>query len=207
MKLETDQSRFESYIDMQEKSVKKLDRFIRDIINLSRNSRLGVAIEQIKFRSLVQSLFENHKYTENAAQIVKTVHIKGKAPFYSDLQRVSVILSNLISNSVKYANYSKDQSELDVHITLNEECAIIEVTDNGVGIAPEHIGKIFKMFFRASHDDSGSGLGLYIVKDTVEKLSGKISVRSELRKGTTFTVVLPNFKERFDSLGNLECDV
>jgi signal transduction histidine kinase len=60
------------------------------------------------------------------------------------------------------------------------------------------------MFFRATQEFSGSGLGLYIVKETVEKLKGKITVKSKMRQGSVFKVVLPNLKERFDAAPKLE---
>jgi signal transduction histidine kinase len=66
------------------------------------------------------------------------------------------------------------------------------VSDNGRGIHPEHIDNVFEMFYRATEDSQGSGLGLYIVKETVEKLQGTIYVRSTAREGTTFTLEIPN---------------
>ena len=69
------------------------------------------------------------------------------------------------------------------------------VKDNGQGIAEKHLDKIFNMFYRASEGGGGSGLGLYIVKETVDKLNGKIQVLSELGKGTSFSIVLPTVSD------------
>jgi signal transduction histidine kinase len=74
--------------------------------------------------------------------------------------------------------------------------AYIEVLDNGKGISAEYLGKIFEMFFRASEDSYGSGLGLYITKQVVEKLQGKIEVESVFNEGTTFKVWLPHLVKR-----------
>ena len=60
------------------------------------------------------------------------------------------------------------------------------------------------MFFRATQDFNGSGLGLYIVKETIEKLKGKITVKSKMRYGTTFKVTIPNLKERYDAAPKLD---
>jgi signal transduction histidine kinase len=81
---------------------------------------------------------------------------------------------------------------LKIEINVFEEKAEIQFTDNGVGIAEEFLDKIFKMFFRASYESKGSGLGLYIVKSTIEKLSGKVSVKSKLGEGTKFFIEIPN---------------
>ena len=75
-------------------------------------------------------------------------------------------------------------------ITKKEEI-IIEVEDNGTGIAKQYQEKIFTMFFRASTKSEGTGLGLYIVGEAVAKLRGRITVTSEVGKGSVFTVTLP----------------
>ncbi|MCK5705311.1 MAG: HAMP domain-containing histidine kinase, partial [Cyclobacteriaceae bacterium] len=76
---------------------------------------------------------------------------------------------------------------------------VIEVSDNGIGISEDYLPKIFEMFFRATEEFSGSGIGLYIVKETVEKLKGTIKVKSKTRQGSTFKIVLPNLKDRYDA--------
>jgi signal transduction histidine kinase len=65
------------------------------------------------------------------------------------------------------------------------------VKDNGIGIKEEHLGKIFEMFYRTSDKSSGSGLGLYIVNETIKKLGGKVEVNSQVNLGTTFTLTIP----------------
>jgi signal transduction histidine kinase len=75
--------------------------------------------------------------------------------------------------------------------TANQKL-LIQVTDNGSGIEPEHQQKVFQMFYRASEQAKGSGLGLYIVQETLLKLGGSISLSSQLGEGTTFTLYLPN---------------
>ena len=70
--------------------------------------------------------------------------------------------------------------------------AIFKISDNGSGIKAEFLDRIFEMFYRAKEDSPGTGLGLYIVKETVEKLNGRITVSSNIGQGTTFTITLPN---------------
>ncbi|MDP3667260.1 MAG: HAMP domain-containing sensor histidine kinase [Sediminibacterium sp.] len=76
--------------------------------------------------------------------------------------------------------------------TINEKEARINIEDNGVGIIEEHVNKIFQIFFRSSDFKNGLGIGLYIVKEALTKIGGKILVKSEFGKGTTFTLVVPN---------------
>jgi signal transduction histidine kinase len=80
------------------------------------------------------------------------------------------------------------------NVVVSPSEAAITIQDNGQGIASEHIDKIFKMFYRAAESSDGSGIGLYIVKEVVQKLGGTIEVRSELGKGTTFSLRIPGAK-------------
>jgi signal transduction histidine kinase len=105
---------------------------------------------------------------------------------------------------LKYVNPHEADPYVKVAVRLLEEDCVIEVQDNGIGISETFLPKIFEMFFRATQDFSGSGLGLYIVKETVEKLKGKITVKSKMRHGSTFKVVIPNLKQRFDAAPKIE---
>ena len=69
---------------------------------------------------------------------------------------------------------------------------MIRVTDNGEGIQPKHLDKIFDMFYRGTHTGVGTGLGLYICKEIASKLGGNVTVQSEHKMGTTVTIKLPN---------------
>jgi signal transduction histidine kinase len=104
-----------------------------------------------------------------------------------------VIFNNLISNSIRYSNTWIEHSFISIEVTIENRTAFIKIEDNGLGISAEHLPRIFEMFYRATQHVSGSGLGLFIVKETVDKLGGKISVSSTPNMGTTFTLELPNF--------------
>jgi signal transduction histidine kinase len=84
-----------------------------------------------------------------------------------------------------------DDPFIEVKVSPNNQGIVIDISDNGQGIKKEYQGKIFDMFYRASETNSGSGLGLYIVKETIEKLGGQIQVTSQWNSGTTFTVHIP----------------
>ena len=77
-------------------------------------------------------------------------------------------------------------------ITTDEKSAKISIQDNGVGIPKKHLNKVYKMFYRATDDNAGSGLGLYIVKETVDKLSGNIEIKSKEKQGTNVLLEIPN---------------
>ena len=100
----------------------------------------------------------------------------------------------MISNAIKYRNPSRELCELKIHGWENEAFYHFEIEDNGIGISGDHLGKVFDMFYRANDRSQGSGLGLYIVKETVAKLEGSIDVKSQVDKGSVFTLTLPRKK-------------
>jgi signal transduction histidine kinase len=181
---------FESYLDKIESSVLKLDGFIRDIIDFSRNARVEIESEAIDFKFLITEIFENLKYLDEKDKIKRIVTVEGDGVFYSDKKRLAVVLNNLIANSIKYANPNAQDPFIEVYVKQNSKTVMMQVKDNGIGIAQEHIGNIFKMFYRADSKSKGSGIGLYIVKETLEKIQGSIAVQSEYGTGSTFTVML-----------------
>lgn len=109
---------------------------------------------------------------------------------YSDSLRLRIILNNLISNALKYADTEKEQIKLFLRFYASDEDYIIEIEDNGIGIREELLQRIFEMFF-VTNTNLGSGLGLYITKQAVENLNGTISVDSVVGQGTLFTITIP----------------
>lgn len=182
------------YLDLQEKSIKKLDKFIQDILDYSRNARMALHSEQVSFRNMLESVFDQHSYMEYSSKIEKVVHLQQSEKFYSDSSRLTVIFNNLISNAIRYVRRTEAHPFIEVAIEVKEKKAKITVSDNGQGIAPEHLHRVFEMFYRATEKQSGSGLGLYIVKETVEKLGGQIQIHSEVDKGTKIFFEIPSLQ-------------
>ncbi len=180
-------------LDMQKKSLLRLDHFIKDIVDHSRNTRLPVDIESVDFEKLLQATFEQLQFLENGSRIRKNISVKQKGEFHTASSRLEIILNNLISNSLKYSDLRKEDPFIEVQIKCNSTSAEIRVSDNGEGIPADAKPRIFDMFYRATANSSGSGLGLYIVKQAIQKINGTISVHSEYGKGTEFIVVIPNF--------------
>lgn len=178
-------------LSMMEERVNTMDGFIREITDYSRNSRLEVSREPIALHKLIHGIIENLRYVNGASSITIHVGIPTDTIIQTDPGRLKVILNNLISNALKYQDTKKPDQKIEIGYTLSGQRSSIYVRDNGQGIAPEHQSKIFNMFYRASENSDGSGLGLYIVKETLDKLGGSILVESEPEKGSTFTIFLP----------------
>lgn len=105
---------------------------------------------------------------------------------------MSEIFRNLISNAIKYRRPDANDSLVTIKITVDHLCADITFSDNGIGIKAASLKRIFEMFYRATDQGEGSGIGLYIVKNAVEKLGGQINVASTPGHGTRFHILLPN---------------
>jgi len=187
----SDQNEIKQYLQLQQKSLKKLDSFIQDILDYSRNNRREVVSQEVKLEEVLEEiLMLNEEYKSTVDRSVK---LEQKAPFISDPMRIRILLNNLISNAFKFSSpHRHRKSYVDIQICISENFAEINIQDNGIGIAKEHLNKIFEMFYRATDFKPGSGIGLYIVHESVKKLGGSIKVRSELGKGTSFHVVIPN---------------
>lgn len=191
------------HLELMRKSVLKLDSFIIDIINYSRNARLDLEVEEIDLKALVVDTMDNLQYVASTEKIEKRINIVQKVPLYSDSKRIIILLNNLISNAIRYHNLILDNPYIEVKGKVTKKKARIDVIDNGKGIGKQYLNNIFAMFFRASDDSKGSGLGLYIVKETVAKLNGKISVTSEVGEGSTFSIIIPNLRPKTKKLPEL----
>jgi len=192
IKLDTEKKNTDLYLALIEKSVGRLDNFITDIIQYSRNTRTDVEEKEIDVATLLQESLEALRFMEGAEHVRSTLRTDIRAPFYSDPNRLLMVFNNIISNAVRYRNSTRQDSFLDVNLSVDGERAQISFSDNGIGIPVEHQEAIFDMFFRVGSEGQGSGLGLYIVKDAVTRLHGTVSVQSAPGKGTTFTVEIPN---------------
>lgn len=179
------------YIDLIGEKVKALDNFIGDVLSHSKNLKMEVNISQVDLRKIIEQTFTELSYLEGAQQMKRSVRIEG-IDFYSDHWRVSEIFRNLASNAIKYRRTDAEAGEIGIKINVDHLCADISFSDNGIGIPENSLKRIFEMFYRATDQAEGSGIGLYIVKNAIEKLGGQINVASKPGEGTRFNILLPN---------------
>lgn len=180
-----------TYFGMMDHSIKKLDETLKEILDYSRNARNELQLNEINLKAVVTETFDRLKYIEGCETIKKYISVKSDVPFVSDAGRLSVIFNNLVSNAIKYRDEAKD-SFLRIVADVQDTHATVILQDNGIGIKEELLLKVFNMFFRATEKSEGAGLGLYIVKETVEKLQGTVKVESVFGEGTKFTLRLTN---------------
>lgn len=177
---------------MMKDSVRNLDDFIQSIHDYYNLNRGELEIKEIDFNELVEEQIKIFNFTYLMSDVTFNTNIIQKETFRGDVLSVKLILNNLLSNAFKYQRKDNKNKTVDLNILVENGYAVIDVIDNGVGIAENYLGDIFNMFFRASTQDVGSGFGLYNVKAAVTKLNGKITVDSEINKGTHFKVLVQN---------------
>ncbi|MEP2773833.1 MAG: PAS domain S-box protein [Fulvivirga sp.] len=182
------------YIGFIEERVQQLDSFINDVLSHSKNLKLAVSVDEIDLEQVIEKCFSDLSYLPKASTIKKEVKVSGEK-FYSDKWRINEIFRNLISNAIKYHNPEESHPFVKIDITTDKEQTTIVLKDNGIGMEKDTIPKVFEMFYRATEYSQGSGIGLYIVKNALEKLGGDVSLKSTPEKGTTFKITIPNSKE------------
>lgn len=180
------------YIRIIGEKVADLDHFISDVLSHSKNLKLEVKIDQIDFKTILSRTITDLNYLDGAAEVQFDISIQ-QGKFYSDPWRIGEIFRNLVSNAIKYRQTDSGQPLVRVEISSvdGQEVKIV-FADNGIGISEENLSRIFEMFYRATEQSDGSGIGLYIVKNAVEKLNGIIDVVSKPGVGTTFIIQLPD---------------
>jgi signal transduction histidine kinase len=178
-------------LSMMRNRIDAQEKFIRDIIDYSRNARLNHEPEDTNLNDIIGEIMDNLRYAEEVSSVKIKTDIPENYSLKTDKVRLKIVLNNLVSNALKYHDRHKAERYVRIQVRNENSHCEIRVEDNGVGIKPDHHEKIFDMFYRASENSKGSGLGLYIAREAVKKLGGQITVESELGKGTRFRIILP----------------
>jgi len=180
------------YLNMMQTSVNKLESFIEEVIQYSRNARLSIRYESYQFKNFAADILQSYQYVINYDKISFEVEDNTGKPIITDGMRLKIILNNLISNAIKFHRIDTNPKPIiKIKREANLKNDVISVEDNGRGIESEYTEKVFEMFFRGTEEVPGSGLGLYILKEIVNRLNGEVNLKSEVGKGTTFTITLP----------------
>ncbi len=188
------QNKIRDYLDLMQVSIENLDQTVHEINDYSKNTRLEIQREQIKFDDLCEEILADISFGGKLNSFEVITNIKSDHLFYSDIERLRVIISNILSNAIKFNDLEKSKPTIVMDIATSPNNVEISVTDNGEGIDKKALPKIFDMFYRGARSAQGAGLGLYVVKEIVNKLQGSIGVQSVLGEGSKFIVKLPNLK-------------
>lgn len=186
---ETNLDQIKANLQLMNQSLIRQDEFISEILDYSRNKRQEIHIQPVNIERLVSEVIAMHQHIEEAKKISFNIEMP-VTEIDADRARLKIILSNVVSNAIKYSDPKKTHRFITIKSFDKEETHHISVEDNGIGISKEDLPQVFDMFF-VTNSNKGSGLGLYIAKEVIQVLNGSIAVESEIGVGTTFTISLP----------------
>ncbi|TNE31991.1 PAS domain S-box protein [bacterium] len=172
-------------------SVFSMTNLLDDVLMIGKTENLNT-INRIEFDLInsINAIVENIKFVDNSKHNFE-LNFPEKLKIISDKKLIDHIISNLVSNAVKY---SEKQTTITINIQLDENTNLhIEVTDRGIGIPKDEIDKVFDSFYRSYNTGTieGTGLGMSIVKKSVDTLGGTIKINSKLGVGTTVILDIP----------------
>lgn len=190
--LEQNIETIQEYLKFMSVSLHKLERFIQDLTNYSRNRRLALELEKISVQEMAENVYKMVLPVDVENFQLEFVDLS-EVPLITDRRRMEIIFNNLISNAIKYRNRNANHiPRLNITWKVTDKETTLIFEDNGKGISSEHVNKVFQMFYRAHPDLPGTGIGLFIVSETIRFLQGSIQVESEEGRWTRFTIQIPN---------------
>jgi signal transduction histidine kinase len=191
-KMEVSEEPARGYIEKQHSQVERLNNIITGLINLTQLNHADICKQDIEFDKMIDECIGSFQGMSNFSNITFRKIVEAGIEFQTEWTLLNAIIQNLVENAIKYAR--RQSPFVEIRVRAENGHIILEVEDNGQGIAQEHQVRIFEMFFRATENANGRGLGLYILKRSVDKLKGTIDIKSEIGAGSTFTVRLPQSK-------------
>lgn len=181
----------ENFSKIMINSVHRIDSLIKDLLDYS-SDKIFIEMKSLDITELIEHILDDVRTGIDLAKrniVIAKDYKKSKINMLGDEKRLRQAFLNIIHNGCQAIPFSRTDGVLTVRIEPDRENVNISISDNGDGILPENIPRIFEPFFTVKA--SGTGLGLPIAKKVIENHSGKIAVESRPKEGTTFTVILP----------------
>ncbi|WP_316773070.1 HAMP domain-containing sensor histidine kinase [Pedobacter frigiditerrae] len=192
--LETDIKSIKENMGLMDKLLDKQDVFIKDVISLLQRRNLSPQPKKMNLKELIEDAFSLNRHNADNKQVRTELQMPNNLEeINSDIVFIKIIINNLISNAFKYSDATKEYQFIKVRVKSDDNNLVIKIEDNGIGISEEYHQKVFDMFYILDSRKRGTGLGLYIIKQSVEKLGGTITLDSILGVGSKFTITLPKF--------------
>jgi len=183
------------YYSIIKDNSQRLENLLNDLLIVARLRENGVFKIQEKFslNELIEEVIRSHKAFADASNIqIETESLEEPVVLATNRTMLKTVLENLVNNAI---TYNKPQGKVKISLKREPKRIIIAVADTGIGISKQDQKYLFQKFYRGSNatqiNTRGTGLGLYIVKEVVKKLGGKVWYKTKLGKGSTFYISLP----------------
>jgi len=180
-------------LDMLDRNSTRLSGSINQILQLSKLNSSELKKEKVYIQNLIAEVYKEHLPLAK----MKNLEFKAQAEpaiIIGDSSLLQLAINNLVSNAIKFTN----KDSVIIKSTAYDKGVSISVIDTGIGISPENKNKLFEKFFKVNPNATGTGIGLTIVKQIIEKHGGSINIKSKLGKGSTFEMILPRGTEKID---------
>jgi PAS domain S-box-containing protein len=191
-KMESFEPKAVQYFELIENQARKLDTARVEFIKAMHIKDANILDQPVNVRSIVNNVIDELQNEQGFSRVNFSIDVAREARILGNEFLFKTIMQNLIKNSIRYQDYNRDLAIVKIELMNEKSSTKIVVEDNGIGIHPQMHDKIFNMCVRASDANNGTGLGLYLVKKAVEKLEGKVSLRSSPGQGTRFTLSFAN---------------
>lgn len=179
----------QTFIGFARDGATRMDKLLRDLLGYTHLTQKSLSVTELDLNQIIKRIHQNLQYqiTKNEALI----HLPSPLPAIRGIEtEIELLFQNLIQNAIKFRRESSPI--IIIQAEERENFFILSVSDNGIGIDPEHFDRIFKLFQRLHNQDyDGTGMGLALCKRIVEKAGGSIWLKSELNKGSTFYIKWP----------------
>ena len=184
------------YLNLISQSVEKMEILLGRLEQFLENSKKELTCEPINIKKMIEGVLQEFHQQMRFRNIHLIQHLDQTGYFYSDLHRFRLILFHLLANAIVFSDDHKETKTIEIIVKATSESCSIQMADNGIGMMNEIQNKIFDLFYRGSEKSTGSGVGLYIVKEVLIRMGGSISVNSAPRLGSNFFVWVPNMTDR-----------
>ncbi len=193
-KLEPIKNNTAHYFEMIQKQIELLDHIVSKLVETTNVRKGARTIQLIDFEEELEKVLNDLNKMPGFEKLQIHLQTEPLARLYSDHNLINTVLQNLVQNAIKYRDIGKPKSVLHISVSPSDTGVKLSLEDNGIGIPEQAQTEVFKMFYRATSVSSGSGLGLYMVKNLVKQLGGQISLHSKAGEGSRFDLFLPNLK-------------
>ena len=187
---------FRTTLQSNMEEIDRMGRILEDLLVLAKSeyNKLPLSIKTISISDIMQELYIQAQSLAEAKQIQINLHhhVEHEILLDGDDLRLRQLFVNIITNAIRYTG---DNGTIDINISSNNDHVHVSISDNGIGITPEHLPHIFERFYRTdearNRTSGGTGLGLAIVQSIIDAHNGEIKVTSAPGKGSTFLIIIP----------------
>jgi PAS domain S-box-containing protein len=187
-------SSLQNYMFHLQKCVEKLNKTVLGLLEVGLVDQSALSMRPFYLYNTLQDVIDSLSNFPGRDQVEINLSVDKKLQVISSEKALSSVLQNLIENSIKYRQSDSGKiSVVQVSAHVDKGYLIMLIKDNGQGMDKNVIKKAFNMFYRGNENSDGSGLGLFIVKSTIEKMKGEIILKSKVKEGTEIKIILPTY--------------